>query len=159
MVMPGLPERMMDSFPTEGLLCEEEEPLEQIPTAQKHMPSEKWIAGRLRIPHEFWWRITPGVARKMARAKVKAEGGAPGEEIWVHKRPDDEIIKEYSLKVRGRVVGCGGKCGGCGSGTDSKSGPQSVPKNYGSNDNQSKHDSTTEGDFSKQGTINEDHEG
>ncbi|KAL1304910.1 hypothetical protein AAFC00_003827 [Neodothiora populina] len=121
MVMPGLPDRMIEAFPQEGILTEEEAPLELIPTAEKHMPDEKWIAGRLSIPHEFWWRITPGFARKMAKARVRQEGGTLGEEVWLHKRPDDETIKEFTLKVRREA---GAECGGCGKESCSSCQPQ-----------------------------------
>lgn len=129
MVMPGLPDEIMDAFPKEGLLCMDEEPLSSIPSIQQHRPNEKFLAARLNIPHEFWWRITPGITRKLGRAKVEAQGGHPCEEVWVHKRPSDGCIRDYSFKVRGKEIGCGGHCGGCGKGTCSKVKPQTVPSN------------------------------
>lgn len=124
MVMPGIPERIAAVFPREGILSKEEAPLEEIPEIMQHRPqNEKWTGGRLSIPHEFWWRITPSLARKAARKKVTAGGGLPGEEVWVHKRPSDEVMEKYSTNDRGESQGRGNTC--------SNAKPQSVPHNKG----------------------------
>lgn len=132
MVMPGIPHQMEDAFPREGILCEDAKPLEMIPSAQLHKPQdEKWIAARLSVPHEFLWRVVPGYARKVARAKVQAEGGKAGEEVWVHSRPTNDAIKDYSTRVKGKRMGCcGQQCAGKHERSSSVA-PQSVPCNDG----------------------------
>ena len=123
MVMPGIPERLCETFPTEGFLRGEEKPLETIPSAEQHRPrDEQWTGGRLSIPHEFMWRVMPGAARKAKRAKAKAEGqDGVSAEVWVHKRPDEETIEKYSVRTRRIRVGAGNPA--------SKVKPQCVPSN------------------------------
>lgn len=114
MVMPGIPEKMEAAFPKEGLLCHEEAPLDNIPTNEQHRPkNEQWTGGRLSIPHEFWWRVMPSAARKLNRSKTSDSGGQSGEEVWVHKRPDERAIQKYSNYTKGSPRGCGNPCSNC----------------------------------------------
>lgn len=123
-VMPGIPDRILDAFPNEGLLCGEEEPLENIPTGELHRPrDEQWTGGRLSIPHEFWWRIMPAAARKAARARSQKKGIDSGSEVWIHRRPDEAVVEKYSANAR---AGSMGKKGG---NPSSHVAPQSVPCN------------------------------
>ncbi|KAF2091235.1 hypothetical protein K490DRAFT_10182, partial [Saccharata proteae CBS 121410] len=39
-----------------------------------HRPDDKWIAARLKIPHEFRNRVTPSLARKVKRKMGEGEG-------------------------------------------------------------------------------------
>lgn len=122
MVMPGIPDRMAAAFPQEGLLWSQEAPLEVIPSIEQHRPrNELWTGGRLSIPHEFWWRVLPSAARKMARAKNKVKGRDSGHEVWIHRRPDEATVENYAANARGKSVGAGDP--------SSKVQPQSVPCN------------------------------
>lgn len=100
MVMPTIPYRIKKAFPDEQLLMTQTHLLEDIPQVELHKPKDdKWMAARLSIPHEFTWRVLPGLARKLARQKVTEEGGSPDDEIWLHCKPDDETLEQYNNKV------------------------------------------------------------
>ncbi|KAH9894534.1 platelet-activating factor acetylhydrolase, isoform II-domain-containing protein [Xylariomycetidae sp. FL2044] len=65
-----------------------------------YRPNDKWIAARLKIPHELWQRSSlwfPGKRGKnevatdvRGRALVGAVRFAPGDEIWLHISPNIE---------------------------------------------------------------------
>ncbi|RAL68172.1 hypothetical protein DID88_008880 [Monilinia fructigena] len=117
-----MPKRIsaMNRGTNEGLL--EVEQLEQLPDV--HRPKQKYIAGRLRIPHELRIRLTPQWARRYARESRRGvrrggrweegegaageeyrEGSAGectigvgdlevGEEVWMHIAPTAEEVEE-----------------------------------------------------------------
>jgi platelet-activating factor acetylhydrolase len=89
------------SFDNEGILQSDLSPLEQIPSTQLHRPDDKWVAARLKIRHEWAYRISPKLFRRLKRAKAQREGKADdtGNEVWLHSRPDEELIEEH----RGRM--------------------------------------------------------
>jgi platelet-activating factor acetylhydrolase len=60
-------------------------PLDQVPDL--HKPDDKWIGGRLKVPHEFKTRISAKLQRKLKR-KRKHGFYNPGDEIWMHFKPD-----------------------------------------------------------------------
>lgn len=100
MVMPTIPYRIKKAFPNEELLRTQTHHLEDIPTIDMHKPKdEKWMAARLRIPHEFTWRVAPGLARKLARKKVTEGGGSPDDEIWLHCKPVEGTVEKYNSTV------------------------------------------------------------
>jgi platelet-activating factor acetylhydrolase len=100
LVMPTIPYRIKKAFPNEELLQTQTHHLEDIPTIDMHKPKdEKWMAARLRIPHEFTWRVAPGLARKMARKKITEGGGSPDDEIWLHCKPVEGTVDEYNSTV------------------------------------------------------------
>jgi platelet-activating factor acetylhydrolase len=89
------------SFDNEGILQSDLSPLEQIPSTQLHRPDDKWVAARLKIRHEWAYRISPKLFRRLKRAKAQREGKADdtGNEVWLHSRPDEELVEEH----RGRM--------------------------------------------------------
>ncbi|GAB7349613.1 hypothetical protein MBLNU459_g0298t1 [Dothideomycetes sp. NU459] len=101
MVMPGIPPRIQRAFPNEGLLEHDETALEQIPSAMVLKPDDKWMAARIKIPHETLYRIAPSIARKLASKKIALQGGDITDEIWLHHKPEAHRIEEHSAKREG----------------------------------------------------------
>lgn len=64
----------------------------------EHKPDEKWLAVRLKVPHEIKRRAVPKLRRR-----VKQYGGIAGEdkEIWMHISPTEEDLR---IKRRGRTL-------------------------------------------------------
>lgn len=120
MVMPGIPPRIQRAFPNERFLENDALSLEQVPSVMILKPDNKWMAARLKYPHEFLWRVAPALARKNARRKVEGQGGDLTTEVWLHSKPDEQRIKDHSAKGA-KAEGHQSK----GSGAD----PASVPAN------------------------------
>jgi platelet-activating factor acetylhydrolase len=95
------------SFDNENLLQSGLSPLEQIPSSQLHRPDEKWVAARLKIRHEWAYRISPKLFRKLKRAKAQHEGkdGDTGNEVWLHSKPDEGLVEEHRNLVK-KGAGC-----------------------------------------------------
>ncbi|OCK76727.1 hypothetical protein K432DRAFT_396200 [Lepidopterella palustris CBS 459.81] len=74
------------------------EALDAMPT--EHKPDERWIATRLKIPHEFRSRVVPQLSRKLKRRK---EGGEhkPGDEVWMHVKTDGGDVTGWREKISG----------------------------------------------------------
>ena len=89
------------SFDNENILESDTSPLEQIPSSQLHRPDDKWVAARLKIRHEWAYRISPKLFRRLKRAKAQREGrdGDTGNEVWLHSKPDEELVKEHQSRV------------------------------------------------------------
>jgi platelet-activating factor acetylhydrolase len=67
--------------------------LEEVP--EDHKPSEKWIGGRLRIPHEFRARVVPKLERSLRRQQKEVSAA---DEVWVHLSTSRERVKEWAQK-------------------------------------------------------------
>ncbi|KAI4735890.1 hypothetical protein E4T50_13588 [Aureobasidium sp. EXF-12298] len=126
MVMPSIPRRIKKAFPNEELLLKETHHLEDIAQVDMHKPKdEKWMAARLRIPHEFTWRVAPGIARKFARKRISELGGSPDDEIWLHCKPVEGTVEKYNSTVDKRKAK---------DPKDPKAAPGSVGPNEGAKD-------------------------
>lgn len=92
------------AYKNENLLESELSPLERIPSALMHRPKEKYVAARLKIRHEWLYRVSPQLARKVRRKENERKGRAPetGDEVWLHCKPSRESIQEYLEKSPGR---------------------------------------------------------
>ena len=90
------------SFDNENLLQSDLSPLEQIPSSQLHRPNDKWVAARLKIRHEWAYRISPKLFRKVKRAKAQHEGkdGDTGNEVWLHSKPDEALVEEHRSRMK-----------------------------------------------------------
>jgi platelet-activating factor acetylhydrolase len=100
LVMPTIPNRIKKAFPNEQLLLTQTNLLEDIPKIDLHKPKDdKWVAARLRIPHEFAWRVAPGLVRKIATKRITEGGGSPDDEIWLHYKPDEGTVEKYNSTV------------------------------------------------------------
>lgn len=103
LVMPSYSEGLLDrSMTNENLL--DTEILDDIPSV--HRPDDKFMAFRLKIPHEFSQRVMPKLVRKAKRRKSQptsvrkgapfAEDGSGGEgEVWMHFKSSEEDVKQY----------------------------------------------------------------
>jgi platelet-activating factor acetylhydrolase len=102
-----MPAGEIGNFEDENLLESELSPLEQIPSSQLHRPSDKWVAARLKIRHEWFYRLSPKLFRKVKRAKAQREGrvGDTGNEIWLHSRPDEELLAEHRSRMLREAAG------------------------------------------------------
>ncbi|KAK4176118.1 putative acetylhydrolase [Triangularia setosa] len=67
-------------------------------------PNDKWVAARLKIPHEFRLRLKSTVKPKKGSSVPRDASGKPlkgllswgvGQEIWCHQRPDQDILNRY----------------------------------------------------------------
>jgi platelet-activating factor acetylhydrolase len=68
-------------------------PLEDLP--DEHKPDEKFIGGKLKIPHELRSRVVPKLERIAKRqvAEVKA-----ADEVWMHISTSQEEVEQYQGK-------------------------------------------------------------
>ncbi|KAG0651318.1 Platelet-activating factor acetylhydrolase [Hyphodiscus hymeniophilus] len=98
--------------------------LEKLP--DDHKPLEKYMAQRLRIPHEMRIRVVPMWARRFVRnRKAKAQNldvprdpnGNPlvgleelpiGEEIWMHVAPTKDELRRHGVEMEGGTKEEGG---------------------------------------------------
>jgi platelet-activating factor acetylhydrolase len=95
------------SFDNENILQSDLSPLEQIPSSQLHRPNDKWVAARLKIRHEWAYRMSPKLFRKLKRAKAQHEGKEDdtGNEVWLHSKPDDELVEEHRDRMKKEAEG------------------------------------------------------
>jgi platelet-activating factor acetylhydrolase len=102
------------AFDNENLLESEPSPLEQIPSSQLHRPNDKWVAARLKIRHEWAYRLSPKLFRKVKRAKAQREGKDDdvGNEVWLHSKPEEELVLDHRSRVK-RAAGNSDEIGIC----------------------------------------------
>ena len=62
--------------------------LENMPT--EHWPDDKWIAARLKVPHEFRSKMIPQAARRIERNEKRGQR-KPGDEIRMHVRIEEDV--------------------------------------------------------------------
>lgn len=101
LVMPPNLTSWSRSFDNENFLESKLSPLDRIPSSQIHRPKNKWVAARLKIRHEWIYRTSPKLFRKLKRAKAEREGKSAddtGNEVWLHSKPDPELIEEHRRK-------------------------------------------------------------
>jgi len=86
--------------------------LDELP--KEHMPTEKWTALRLHIPHELKLRLTPRIVRQHEWKKAKRRAprdpsGKPlvgledialGNETFMHAAPTTEELRRHGLEPR-----------------------------------------------------------
>lgn len=91
------------SFDNEDMLESKLSPLERIPSSQMLRPSHKWVALRLKIRHEWFYRTSPKLFRKLKRKKLEREGKSPdeaGNEVWLHYKPPLELLEEHRRRMK-----------------------------------------------------------
>lgn len=101
-VMPDMLTGGFRTFENENFLDSELSPLEQIPSSQLHRPNDKWVAARLKIRHEWAYRLSPKLFRKLKRVKAEREGKVDdtGNEVWLHSKPDEELVAEHRSRMK-----------------------------------------------------------
>jgi len=99
-VMPSDMAQVNRGYKNEGLLESALSPLDGIPDSQLHRPKDQWVAARLKINHEWMYRISPRLFRSIRRRKARREGreDETGAEIWLHAKPSPEVIAEHLHK-------------------------------------------------------------
>lgn len=99
-VLPSDMAQVNRAYKNEGLLESDLSPLDRIPSSQLHRPKDEWVAARLRINHEWMYRISPKLFRRLKRRKAQKEGreDETGAEIWLHAKPSPEAIAEHLHK-------------------------------------------------------------
>ncbi|KAI9817138.1 MAG: hypothetical protein M1827_001250 [Pycnora praestabilis] len=89
LVMPERISAINRALDNENLL--QKETLDELP--DEHRPDPKWMAARLKIPHEMSSRLTPNLKRKAKRL-----GASDGEdEIWMHIAPTQEDLRKHGM--------------------------------------------------------------
>jgi len=88
-------------FDNETLLEHELSLLDRIPSSQLLRPDNKWVAARLKIRHEWAYRISPKLFRKLKRARAERKGVVDhtGNEVWLHSKPPKKLIVEHRSRV------------------------------------------------------------
>jgi len=101
LVMPSDLTRGFLHFDNEGLLEHELSLLDRIPSSQLLRPDNKWVAARLKIRHEWAYRISPKLFRKLKRARAERKGVVDhtGNEVWLHAKPPKDLIVEHRNRV------------------------------------------------------------
>jgi len=99
-VLPADMAQVNRAYKNEGLLESELSPLDQIPSSQLHRPKDEWMAARLKIDHEWVYRISPKLFIKLKRKKAQREGvhDETGDEIWLHAKPSAEVLANHLRK-------------------------------------------------------------
>lgn len=95
------------AFDNENILENELSPLDRIPSSQMHRPDKKWVAARLKIRHEWAYRISPKLFRKLKRAQAERQGKVEDttNEVWLHSKPTEELVGEHRRRImRGQGV-------------------------------------------------------
>lgn len=91
------------AYKNEGFLESDMSPLDRIPSTQIHKPRDKFTAARLKIRHEWIYRTSPTLFRKLKRSEAKRKGKPPetGDEVWLHVKPMPESIARRLPHVSG----------------------------------------------------------
>ncbi|EMD01054.1 hypothetical protein BAUCODRAFT_50008, partial [Baudoinia panamericana UAMH 10762] len=102
-VLPAELAQVNRAYKNENLLEARPAPLDRIPSNLLHRPMEKYTAMRLQIKHEWVYRISPTLYRKLQRREAKKSGRQPegGDEIWLHVKPSPESIRLHLEKTEG----------------------------------------------------------
>jgi platelet-activating factor acetylhydrolase len=107
LVLPPELAQVNRAFDSENFLEADVSPLSRIPTSDKHKPNEEWIAMRLKIEHEWLYRINPKWARKIYRKHIERKQDKDpdlGSEIWLHVKPPEELLERHRCEVEGRPM-------------------------------------------------------
>ncbi|GAB1727019.1 hypothetical protein NU195Hw_g3872t1 [Hortaea werneckii] len=91
------------AYKNENLLESEPAPLDRVPSEQMHRPDEKFVAMRLKIRHEWLYRMSPRLFTKADRAAARRRGrkAQSDDEIWLHAKPTPEAIEAYLHETGG----------------------------------------------------------
>ncbi|TKA24944.1 hypothetical protein B0A50_06042 [Salinomyces thailandicus] len=103
-VLPAELAQVSRAYQNEGLLESETAPLDRVPSSQMHRPSDKFIAMRLKIRHEWLYRLSPQLFAKLDRKKARREGrkAQSDDEIWLHVKPTKEAVERHLQANEGR---------------------------------------------------------
>jgi len=101
-VLPPELAQVNRAYKNENLLESELSPLDRIPSTQLLRPDDDWIAARLKIKHEWVYRTSPKLFRKLQRRKFEKQGRSTevGGEVWLHVKPTHAAIEQYLEGVK-----------------------------------------------------------
>lgn len=101
LVLPQSHAEVNRAYDNEDLLNSEVKPLDRIPTAHLLRPRKSFVAVRLKVRHEWLWRVNPELAKKIKKRKLEREGKEVDDfkEVWLHVKPTAENIEAYCLNV------------------------------------------------------------
>ncbi|KUJ08904.1 uncharacterized protein LY89DRAFT_701741 [Mollisia scopiformis] len=109
-----MPDRISSSLRVTNEHLLEVSTLDKLP--EDHRPSDKFVAVRLRIPHELRIRLTPQWVRRHARNKTRQDAKKKlprdpqgnilegledlelGEEVWMHVAPTKDELARHGLQ-------------------------------------------------------------
>ncbi|KAH9809506.1 platelet-activating factor acetylhydrolase-like [Teratosphaeria destructans] len=96
-VLPADMAQVSRAYENEKLLEQDPSPLNRIPSTMLHRPDEKYTAMRLKIRHEWIYRISPKLFRRLNRSFAEKKGRQPetGDEVWLHVKPTPETVERY----------------------------------------------------------------
>ena len=97
-VLPADLAQVNRAWPNEKLLDSNASPLDRIPSTQLHRPRDDLVAVRLRIRHEWLYRISPKLFRRVRRKQNERRGKPPetGDEIWLHIKPSADTTVRHT---------------------------------------------------------------
>ncbi|EME49139.1 hypothetical protein DOTSEDRAFT_68019 [Dothistroma septosporum NZE10] len=104
-VLPKELAQVNRAYKNEELLETELSPLERIPSYAMHKPKkDKYLAARLQIRHEWFYRISPKLFRSFKRWRMEQKGHSPqrNDEIWLHSKPQEQVLADFLRNVPGR---------------------------------------------------------
>lgn len=103
-VLPDELAQVNRAYKNENLLESEPSPLDRIPSMQLHRPKDDMVAVRLKIEHEWLYRLSPKLFRAAGRKQAKRMGREPetGDEIWLHVKPTPDSIESHLKRNEGR---------------------------------------------------------
>lgn len=103
-VLPGDLAKVNRAYKNENLLECEISPLSRIPSFALHKPDEKYLAMRLEIRHEWLYRISPKLFRKLKRWDNKRHDrdDDTGDEVWLHMKPTEKALEDHLRRTPGR---------------------------------------------------------
>ena len=103
-VLPADLAKVNRAYKNEEILEAQLNPLERIPSEFKHKPKkDEYTAMRLRIRHEWIYRISPKFFRQMKRWNSQRKGHPPepSDEVWVHVKPSKEAMDSFLFRMPG----------------------------------------------------------
>ena len=100
-VLPTELAQVSRAYENGNLLESDMAPLDRIPSTMLHRPSDKWVAARLKIKHEWLWRLSPSTFNKVNRRRAEKAGRPPEtfSEVWLHVKPDPDTIEKHLGKM------------------------------------------------------------
>ncbi|KAK3300856.1 platelet-activating factor acetylhydrolase, isoform II-domain-containing protein [Chaetomium fimeti] len=100
LTLPVTQSRFAEAWPDEQLLSSADSETEAV---SDHRPDDKWVAARLKIPHEFSTRLRGMFQRDASLASPRGlMNQGPGNEIWCHQSPGQDVVEQY-LRRNGRL--------------------------------------------------------
>ncbi|KAK3716390.1 hypothetical protein LTR37_006540 [Vermiconidia calcicola] len=104
-VLPKELAQVNRAYQDENILESEISPLDRIPPSQLRKPDDAYIAVRLKIRHEWFYRMSPQLFRRFRRMQNHRKGRPPetGDEVWLHTKPTKESIDQHMRSLESKA--------------------------------------------------------